>query len=86
MSFVALLRTKTPQVEIISEKPPEILTEEKKSAEEILRDSGYKIKLVHPTAFGTQIDFARKYEDAEIEEILKGFEIKIKNKSVFIIT
>ena len=71
---------------------PEIITisEEKdekdgKSAISILRDNNFKIRLVTPTSFGTQIDFAKKYEDDEIEEVLKDFSIKIKNKSVFII-
>lgn len=53
--------------------------------EEILRKKGYKIKLVNPTAFGTQIDFAKKYDDEELEKDLKDFNVKIKDKSVFII-
>jgi hypothetical protein len=43
-------------------------------------------KLVTPTSFGTQIDFAKKYEDSEIEELLTDFTIKIKNNSVFIVS
>ena len=56
-----------------------------KKPEEILRGAGFKIKLVTPTSFGTQIDFAKIYPKEEIEEILKDFTIKIKAKSVFIV-
>lgn len=53
--------------------------------ETVLRDAGFKIKLVTPTSFGTQVDFAKKYDPAEIEDLLKDFEIKIKGSSVFIV-
>lgn len=56
-----------------------------KKPEEVLRGAGFKIKLVTPTSFGTQIDFAKKYDEKEIEELLKDFTVKIKNKSVFIV-
>jgi hypothetical protein len=69
---------KTPSVKVLQ------INEEKKP-EEILRGANKKIRLVTPTAFGTQIDFAKKYDDNEIKEILKDFTIKIKQKSVFIV-
>jgi len=62
-----------------------VITEEAEKPEEILRRAGVKIKLITPTSFGTQIDFAKKYEDDDIKDMLKGFNIKIKNKSVFIV-
>lgn len=56
-----------------------------KLPEELLRSFGYKIKLVIPTSFGVQIDFAKKYEEKDIKNILKDYNIKIKDKSVFIV-
>lgn len=56
-----------------------------KLPEELLRSSGYKIKLITPTSFGVQIDFAKKYEEKDIKNILKEYNIKIKDKSVFIV-
>jgi|GEM_PF-6517975 hypothetical protein len=53
--------------------------------EEILRAAGFKINLITPSVFGLQIDFAKKYEDKEILDLLKEFKIKIKSKSIFII-
>jgi hypothetical protein len=61
------------------------LYEKTETPEELLRKADIKIKLVTPTAFGTQFDLAKKYDEEEIKEILKDFDIKIKNKSVFII-
>jgi len=61
------------------------ITEEKNSADDILRSNGFKIKLVTPTSFGTQIDLFKTFEEEEVKEILKDFDIKIKNKSIFII-
>jgi hypothetical protein len=62
-----------------------LITENKQTPEEILRGAGLKIKLVVGTSFGTQIDFAKKYKDDDIEELLTDFTIKIKDKSVFIV-
>jgi hypothetical protein len=56
-----------------------------KKPEELLRTKGFKIKLVTPTSFGTQIELSKQYEDDEIKELLKDFTIKIKGKSVFIV-
>lgn len=52
---------------------------------DILRKGGFKIRLVTPTSFGTQIDFAKKYDESELKDVLKGFNIKIKEKSLFVI-
>jgi len=63
---------------------PRLISEAKKP-EEILRAAGFKIRLITPTSFGTQIDFAKKYDDDDIEKLLKDFTIKLKNKSLFIV-
>ena len=63
-----------------------ILTEKESiSPEEILRSNGLKIKLITPTSFGVQIDFSKKYDENKIKELLKDFNIKIKNNSIFIV-
>jgi len=54
------------------------------NVEELLRSKHYKIKLVLPTKFGTQIDFAKQYDKDEIEEVLSDYNINIKNNSVFV--
>ena len=64
----------------------EVLEEsEKKEPQEVLRGAGFKIKMITPTAFGTQIDFAKRYDADDIKDILSDYTIKIKDKSVFII-
>lgn len=72
-------------IDMLAKKETVIIESEKNDAEELLRSWGFKIKLVTKTAFGTQIDFAKRYENEKVEEILKDFDIKIKEKSVFII-
>lgn len=72
------LSSEAPKEEIIEAK-------EKKKPEEILRGAGFKIRLVTPTSFGTQIDFARVYPEDKIKAALKAFDTKIKGKSVFIV-
>jgi len=65
-----------------------VLTEQNNTsseAAEILRDNGFKLKLVTPTLFGIQIDFAKHYDEEELTVVLKDFTLKFKNKSVFII-
>lgn len=66
-------------------KAPIFEAAEAKKPEDILRGAGFKIRLVTPTSFGTQIDFAKQYDSAEIEKVLSAFSVKIKNKSVFIV-
>jgi len=61
------------------------LQEEEKKPEEVLRRDGFKIKLITKTAFGVQIDLAKKYDEEDLEKSLKGYTIKIKDKSVFIV-
>lgn len=61
------------------------INEASSSPEDILRDGGFKIKLVTPTSFGVQIDLAKKYEEKSLQTILKDYNIKIKDKSVFIV-
>lgn len=61
------------------------LQEEEKKPEEILRRDGFKIKLITKTAFGVQIDLAKKYDEEDLEKSLKDYTIKIKEKSVFIV-
>ena len=53
---------------------------------DVLRRNNFKIKLITPTTFGTQIEFAKQYDDEEITQVLQDFSIKIKNKSVFIVS
>jgi hypothetical protein len=84
MKFQDLLtEKKILKIDVIEPKELPVLEDSK--AEDVLRDAGYKIKLVTPTSFGIQIDLAKKYEDEELEDILSDFTIKIKNKSVFIV-
>ena len=63
----------------------EQIIEKEQTPEELLRGAGFKIKLITPTSFGTQIDFAKQYDHKDIEKVLKDFSIKIKGKSVFIV-
>lgn len=53
--------------------------------EDLLRANGLKIKLVTPTAFGIQVDFFKKYDEELVKNILKDYNIKLKNKSIFIV-
>lgn len=63
----------------------ESLFEQAQSPVDMLRSKGFKIKLVTPTTFGTQIDFAKKYDETDLQSVLKDYNIKIKDKSVFIV-
>lgn len=63
----------------------ELSEKKKEKPEEVLRKANFKIKMVTPTAFGTQIDLARAYDEADIKDVLKDFTIKIKGKSIFIV-
>ena len=90
MKFTDLLKHET--TETIVDKVVEDATmveeaplEEAKTPQEILRGAKFKIKLITPTSFGTQIDFAKQYDEEDIKDILKDFNVKIKNKSVFIV-
>jgi len=91
MSFLKILQNPSESCsDIVTTKPQNITVGDKillesENPEDILRKAGFKIKLITPTSFGTQIDFAKQYEEKDIETVLKDFQIKIKNKSVFII-
>ena len=92
MSFLKILKDEkvisknvSKNKELILPNKSEMLNEEEETPESILRRAGYKIKLVTRTSFGVQIDFAKKYDEKEIEKTLSDFSIKIKNNSVFII-
>ncbi len=87
MSFIEVLKQRTQKVSktIIAEAIVEVNEVQQLEPEKLLRDAGFKIKLIAPTSFGTQIDFAKEYDSKEIENILKNFSIKFKNKSVFIV-
>lgn len=89
MSFVKALREPKsvviPQVEEVTKPVVDAVVESVNRPEDILRKEGFKIKLVTPTSFGTQIDFAKKYDKEDIETALKDFSIKIREKSVFIV-
>lgn len=86
MSFTALLKNENQFIEqAIQNINESSIIKEEKTPNEILRGAGFKIKLITPTSFGTQIDFAKQYNNKDIETVLKDFTIKIKNKSVFIV-
>jgi hypothetical protein len=88
MSFMDVLKRENVQkapVQIQEQCTALVEAKETTKPEEVLRRAGFKIKLVTPTSFGTQIDFAKQYDPKEIENALKGFTIKLKNKSVFIV-
>lgn len=89
MSFIKMLKSNESvtikDVACDKEIIQKTIVEKEESPTEILRGAGFKIKLVTPTSFGTQIDFAKQYDDEDITKVLSGFNIKIKNKSVFII-
>lgn len=75
----------TEKVENTEIKKEVIIDNKKEKVEDILRNNGFKIKSVLITSFGKQIDFAKKYPDDEIKSVLKNFNLKIKDKSIFII-
>lgn len=88
MSFLKLLKNENnnPKTVVITEAElPTKKATGKETPEDLLRGNGIKIRLVTPTTFGTQIDFAKKYDDNEIKEILKDFTLKFKGNSVFIV-
>ena len=88
MSFTELLKGAKKEVTSFNEhvsEEIEIAEAKEKKPEELLRGAGFKIKMVTPTSFGTQIDFAKKYDAKEIEKVLTNFTTKIKGKSVFIV-
>lgn len=87
MGFLSLLKNSNVQHKEEPKKitKPQPVVTEAKGAADVLRSAGYKIKLVTPTSFGTQIDFAKLYDPSELEKVLSGFQIKIKDKSVFIV-
>lgn len=93
MSFVKMLNeTNKLNDKVITETikaGKEIITEAKTEEEnptDVLRRNNFKIKLVTPISFGIQVDFAKQYDDEDITKALQGFNIKIKNKSVFIVS
>lgn len=73
-----------PSKSALTEKIKTIVAEAPK-AEDVLRSAGYKVRLITPTSFGTQIDLAKSYNPTEITKVLSDFQIKIKDKSVFIV-
>lgn len=50
----------------------------------LLRKNGYKIKTVMYTKFGLQIDLVKKYNLEELEKLLKDYNFKVKDNSIFI--
>lgn len=71
--------------EVIQEPKKTVVKQTAQKPEDLLRTSGFKIKTIVLTAFGKQIDFAKKYSDEEIKKVLNDFNLKIKDKSIFII-
>jgi len=83
MSFLNELKINKKQNVIKTKKIINEVQEEK--PEDLLRGAGFKIKLVTPTSFGTQIDLAKVYDEDELKELLSNFDIKIKGKSLFVV-
>lgn len=86
LRFKDYLNIETPAVEAtekITEK--EVKTGTNDNAETVLRKNNYKIKLVTPTKFGTQIDFAKSYDESDVKDLLHNFKIKFDGKSIFIV-
>ena len=54
------------------------------NVEQLLRSKNIKIKDINFTNFGTEQILAKKYDADDLEDILKGFKIKIKGNSVFV--
>ena len=54
------------------------------NVEQLLRSKNIKIKDINFTNVGTEYILAKKYEADVLEDILKGFKIKIKGNSVFV--
>ena len=54
------------------------------SAEDILRNGGFKIRSIFGTKFGTEFLLMKKYPEKDIKEILKDFTIRIDAESVFV--
>lgn len=89
MSFIKMLKSNELIIEAAADVKEPIQKPQKKKEEkpeDVLRAAGFKIKLVTPTSFGTQVEFAKLYDDAAVEKALSDFNIKIKNKSVFIVS
>jgi len=88
MNFSSMLSetTKVP-LEGVSEVRMRTTTETnfKDLPKDLLRAAGFKIKTVTPTSFGVEIEFATKYADEDIQDVLADFNIKLKGKSVFIV-
>lgn len=85
MSFLDILNAESRAETLVMEQVEKPVHEETQKPEEILRGANIKIRMITPTAFGTQIDLAKNYEDEHIKEVLKDFTVKIKGKSIFIV-
>lgn len=86
MSFIKLLQeSQNTNTTIEINESVEIAEKTMESPEDLLRNAGMKIKLVTPTAFGTQIDLYKRPDKKEIETILADYNVKFKNRSVFIV-
>ncbi len=87
MNFSSLLESKATGVSepVKCTKAPKIVEGVKESPKDLLRGAGFKIKTVTPTSFGVEIEFATKYPDQDIEDVLQDFTIKLKGRSVFVV-
>lgn len=54
------------------------------SAQKVLRELGYKIKLETRTKFGVQIDLAKKYPETQLKKDLKDFNFEIQGDIIFV--
>lgn len=87
MKFTDMIKVKSKETKNseVSLDKKQLIFEANSEPEDVLRNNKIKIKLVTDTAFGKQIDLFKEPDKEEIQKILKGFNIKFKGKSVFIV-
>lgn len=65
------------------DKEEQKIVESTEDPAEILRQNGYKIKSINPTAFGLEIQLYKPVDDSVID-LLSNFKIKTKKNFIFI--
>jgi len=63
----------------------ETVQESDDSVEKILRKEGFKIKSVYGTKFGTEFIMFKKFNEEEVQELLKKYTLKFDGKSIFVV-
>ena len=72
-------------IESSKELPKRVQLKEAEKADEILRRNNFKIKSTFSTKFGTEYLMAKKYDEEDIKKVLKDFNIKFDDKSIFVV-